>query len=94
MDGEMIQRIIPNGVLSVVDDALDVGLRKHPEAEWSSDLERVQYYGSMARHLIAYLGGELKDLDDGQHPLAAVIVRCCQLIDKDLKDAASSNQVQ
>ena len=84
--GEKVQRIIPDRVLRAIDDALSVGLRKHPEAEWSSDLERIEYYGKVGRHLLAYMGGELIDPDDGHHPLTGVIIACCHLIDKDLKE--------
>ena len=92
--GERVQRIIPDGVLRELDIALDVGLRKHPEAEWSSDLERIEYFQAMARHLIAYLGGELRCPIDGQHHLSAVAIRCAQVIDKDIKDAENPPELQ
>lgn len=92
--GEKVQRIVPDRVLREDDFALVVGLKKHPGAEWSSDAEPTEYFQAMARHLIAYLGGEMRCPIDGQHHLSAVRIRCAQLIDKDLKDATSINQVQ
>jgi hypothetical protein len=83
--GELYRRMVPEQVRKEIDFALAIGATKHQR--WSSAKSRAYYVGAIERHWENYLGGNLQDKDDGQHPLAAVIVRCCQLIDKDKGDA-------
>ena len=81
--GELWRRMVPESVRHHVDHALAIGATKH--SKWSSAKAKAYYVAALHRHLDKWEAGELIDSDDGQRHLAAVIIRCAQLIDKDIR---------
>lgn len=81
MPGKMMLRVVPDGPLRCVDDALFAGVSKH--GDWDSSTDKDVYVGAILRHLGKWRAGERLDQQDGHHHLAAVIVRCLQLLDKE-----------
>jgi len=75
-------KVVPSGPLQQVDKALHVGMSKY--GGWDSSEDSDVYLGAILRHLGKWLGGESLDQKDGHHHLAAIVVRCCQLLDKEL----------
>lgn len=74
----IITEVIPDYILRELADALIIGLLKHKE--WEHDKDSKYYQGALSRHWKQYQQGEVYDQKDGQHHLAAVIIRACQLI--------------
>ncbi len=70
-------RLVPQGPIQSVEDALAVG------DGWDSSKEPNYYIGAISRHLGKYMAGERLDPKGGHHHLSAVIVRCFQLLDKE-----------
>lgn len=81
MPGKEMLRVVPDGPLRCVDDALIAGQQKHDD--WDSSANKDVYIGAILRHLGKWLAGERLDQQDGHHHLSAVIVRCFQLLDKE-----------
>ena len=81
--GELYQKGIPPEVKRAVDYAIAVGNVKHGRS-FSTHKGRRATIAAAQGHWDRYLDGQKIDADDGQHPLASVIYRCCQLIYLDM----------
>jgi hypothetical protein len=82
--GGIISEVIPEFILREVSDALVIGLTKHDA--WEHGQSKEYYAGALIRHLHRWQQGETYDQEDGQHHLAAVVVRAFQLIGAEGRD--------
>jgi hypothetical protein len=71
--------MIPRKPWEFIAQGLRVGEEKH--TTWDNHKGHEYYMGAIDRHLTKYKNGEIWDKDDGQHHLAAVVIRCLQIMD-------------
>lgn len=64
---------------------LEIGAKKHGHDNIRKSIDRDLEIEAFYRHFEAYRNGEVFDPDDGQHHLAACMVRACKLIESDLR---------
>lgn len=64
---------------------LDIGAKKHGSDNIHKQIDRDHELEAFQKHFEAYRNGEMFDPDDGQHHLAACMVRACKLMEIDLR---------
>ena len=76
--------LIPRHSMNEVARAWTVGADKHGDEDWKVRETRESCLAAMKRHAEKWENGEKYDKEDGQHHLAAVIVRAMMLMEMEV----------
>lgn len=71
--------LLPVNEIEEVVEVLTHGSKKYADYNWQKvvAVRPDRYYAAMLRHIVAWRKGDVRDEDDGLHPLAHAI--CCAL---------------
>ena len=84
-DGKVRAELLPPRAILAIARVLTFGAKKYAPENWRKCGDPTRYTGAALRHVLAYMGGEQRDAESGEHHLAHAA--CCLMFIVDIEGA-------
>ena len=85
--GKVRLGLLPPRAVEAVGRVLTYGARKYAPGNWKRVDDRTRYVDALLRHAFAYVRGEKRDPESGEHHLAHAVCCAMHLVELEEEDA-------